>query len=164
MIEMDTNMSQEKLSALLDGELDSREVDALLAALQSDDSLLEEACAWQSASSVLRGEVANPDFMARFSKALAQEPVVIAPGRVSRRRLSTRWLLAPLAVAASVAFVGVAVWRVNPPAEQESLIALEADSSMYAYLAAHRESDGEPFIDTAAVHPKGNIQPAEYRR
>lgn len=161
-MKMDTQMSKEKFSALLDGELNPREVDALLTALQADESLLEDGRVWRVASDVLRGESPNPAFMARFSAVLAEEPVVIAPGRIRRHALPLRWVAASLAMTASVAFVGVALWQVNHPAEAENQMALEADSPMYAYLVAHRESDGDPFIESAPL--RSSVQPVEYRR
>ncbi len=161
-MKMDTQMSKEQLSALLDGELDPRDIDALLAALQADESLLDEGRAWQVTSDVLRDESPNLVYMTRFSEALAAEPVILAPGRIRRHALPLRWVAASLAMTASVAFVGVALWQINHPAEAESQMALETDSPMYAYLVAHRESDGDPFIESAPL--RSNVQPVEYRR
>ena len=96
---MDKNC--ERLSALMDGELDPKELDALLAAVNKDESLLREWHDWRLAGDVVQGEThCAPGFMGRFSERLAAEPVVVAP-RVQLRR--PRRLLIPLAMAASVA-------------------------------------------------------------
>lgn len=149
-------MSKEKLSALMDDELDPGELDDLLKALRENDALLADWHDWRLTSDVLKGHANCPSvFMASFSERLAAEPIVVAPRRMLRKQQSVRRLLAPLTVAASVAFVGVAVWRFNQP--QESLapmaqVAQETESTLRAYLAAHRESDGNPFAEREVVY------------
>lgn len=163
MNELDTIMNKEKLSALMDGEFDPKELDALLAALNQDDALLQEWQEWQLASDALHGDLVSDGFMSRFSERLAAEPVVLAPRRLLRQRVPVRRLLVPLTVAASVAFVGVAMWRVNQPVQETTAaqIAAETETTLRSYLAAHRETDGNPFAEGDVI--QANFQPAEVR-
>ncbi len=152
-------MSKEKLSALMDGELDPRELDVLLAVLREDEALLADWHDWRLASDVLKGhQVCSSVFMARFSEQLAAEPILLSPRRMLRKPQSVRRLLAPLTVAASVAFVGVAVWRINQPTQSLTPVAQvaqesqETESTLRAYLTAHRESDGNPFAEREVIY------------
>lgn len=148
MNRMETIMDKncERLSALMDGELDPKELDALLAAVNKDESLLREWHDWRLAGDVVQGEThCAPGFMGRFSERLAAEPVVVAPKAQLRR---PRRLLIPLAMAASVALVGIVVWRIEPVSQElnpAAQYAAETEATLHAYLAAHRESDGDPF-------------------
>ncbi|MDR3410610.1 MAG: RseA family anti-sigma factor [Formivibrio sp.] len=149
-------MSKEKLSALMDDELDPRELDSLLNALRDDGNLLADWSDWRLASDTLQGHpVYSPVFMTRFSELLAAEPIIVAPQRMLRKPRHVRQFLVPLTVAASVAFVGVAVWRVNQPAQSVAPVAQatqDMGSTLHAYLAAHRESDGNPFAEREVIY------------
>jgi len=149
-------MSKEKLSALMDDELDPRELDGLLNALREDDALLADWHDWRLASDAMKGHsVCSSDFMVQFTELLAAEPIVLSPRRMLRKPQSVRRLLAPLTVAASVAFVGVAVWRINQPTPSQTpvaQVAQETESTLRAYLAAHRESDGNPFAESEVIY------------
>ncbi len=98
---MDKNDEKERLSALLDGELDGGELDRLLASLDDDD-----AAAWERyhlARAALRGGggAVAPELAAGVRRALEREPP-LAPRRPAR----SGWLvrgLARVAIAASVA-------------------------------------------------------------
>lgn len=149
-------MSKEKLSALMDGELAPHELDALLNTLAQDDTLLETWSEWHLTSDVLQGEPCCVSrFMARFSERLADEPVVFTPRRMLRKPSRMRRFLVPITVAASVAFVSVAVWQIsrpeleNTPAAQ---FAAETEANLRAYLIAHRESDGNPFAGREVIY------------
>lgn len=100
MNRMETIMDKncERLSALMDGELDPKELDALLAAVNKDESLLREWHDWRLAGDVVQGEThCAPGFMGRFSERLAAEPVVVA--RKAQLAFEPRRLLIPLAAA-----------------------------------------------------------------
>lgn len=156
-------MSKEKLSALMDGELDPSELDALLKAVREDDALLDAWNAWRAPFDAIEGcPSCSSRFMQRFSARLSSEPVVVAP-RAMRRKLSRgRKILVPLTMAASVAFVGVAVWRVNEPAQPTAVqVAQETESTLRAYLEAHRASDGNLFAEREIV--RANFQSVEAR-
>lgn len=151
-------MSKEKLSALMDGELDSHELDDLLKALHDDDALLQSWHDWRLASDAMEGcPACSPRFMQRFSAQLAAEPIVVAPRKMRRKPPALRRFLVPMTVAASVAFVGIAVLRVNESRQSSAVqVAQETESTLRAYLAAHRESDGNLFADREVV--RANFQ------
>lgn len=142
---------KEKLSALMDGELGAQEMDEVLKVLRQDRAMLHDWAAWQAGSNAMKGETApDPVFLQRFSERLETEPVVLAP-RVSGPQLSrVRRLVLPLTVAASVVFVGAAMWRYAMPPVESALPSqslAESDSALHDYLAAHRQSEGNPFAD-----------------
>lgn len=156
---------KEKLSALMDGELGAQEMDDVLKHLREERALLHDWAAWQAGSNVMKGEFA-PDaaFLQRFSQRLEAEPVVLAPQVLGQRPSRWRRLALPLGVAASVVFVSVAMWRYYaPPAEgmlpSQSLA--ERDNALHDYLAAHRQSEGNPFADREGV--RAHIQMAGSR-
>lgn len=156
-------MSKEKLSALMDGELDAAELDALLKALREDGALLEAWQDWQTASGAMTGyRCCSSQFMQRFSRQLAEEPVVMAPNRLRQRAIRVRRLLVPLTMAASVAFVGVSVWQISEPVQPSGVqIAKETESTLREYLAAHRAVDGNPFAEREVI--QANFQRVESR-
>lgn len=132
----------EAFSAAFDGEGDASSVNAQLDGLKQDAELREVWSEYQLIGDNLRGLTDDtPDFMAKFSARLADEPTVLAPKR------SSGWI--PRAAAASVALL--AVWgvatltyesqrkndtlvaeveRVNTPVEEQQLA---------PYLVAHQE-------------------------
>jgi len=147
---------KEQLSALLDGELPAQDCDALLAAVQADAALQDDWHDWHLVGDTLKNEhpILSPDFMKRFSERLAAEPIVIAPVAHRRKRDVLRRAIAPISVAASVAFVSMVGWQayrgaVQPPAaqlSQQTASAGQIDKSrVRAYLAAHRIDNGNVF-------------------
>jgi len=121
---MNTNVSGEQLSALLDGEMDAAALARTCAAWRSDPSVREIWHTYHLIGDVLRSDdlAASPQRNAALLRAvrerLAAEPVVLAPaampseGAARRRGLvrSLRRWRAPAAVAAGfVAVAGVLV-------------------------------------------------------
>lgn len=112
----------ERLSSLVDGELEPGVAEALLTAICRDSELRSEWVTLHIVGDALRSsEVAavhSPDFCARVSAALALEPTVLAP-RVSPVRRSSalrRYLVPGVAVVASAAVIGfVAVPLLQSP-------------------------------------------------
>jgi sigma-E factor negative regulatory protein RseA len=110
----------EHLSALIDGELDDHESAAVLAALCKDADLQRRWSDLQLVGDALRStEVAAchvEGFCARVSRAMASEPVVLAPRRPSPA--VRRYALPGFAIAASVAaiaFVALPLLRNQAP-------------------------------------------------
>lgn len=140
MVRMD-----ERISQLMDGELDDDEAQRLLASLRRPDAQ-HEWHAYHLIGDTLRDDSSSVSagFMERFSARLAEEPTVLAPHRLPRRSPRT----IALSAAASVAAVGLVVWAVaqtgavNAPAE---LIVAKApqpglvSASVNPYLLAHQE-------------------------
>lgn len=135
----------EKISALMDCEVESKEISALVDELLASG---EQQGAWYSMHAVRDGMQQqcplSPDFMAKFSARLAQEPVIISPNRL--RKTSWIKLLIPVGAVASVMFVGLAVWQFSIQTPLPQLTALAKaetpvilSSEISPYLAAHRE-------------------------
>lgn len=139
MVNMD-----EKISQLMDGELDEENAQRLLASLRRPEAQ-HEWHAYHLIGDALRDTSPLSDgFMERFSARLAEEPTVLAPRYLPRHSPRT----IALSAAASVAAVSLVVWAVlqtgavNEPAE---LIVAKApppglvSASVNPYLLAHQE-------------------------
>jgi sigma-E factor negative regulatory protein RseA len=148
----------QRLSALVDGELDAEGCAAIVERLRGDG----EACrAWAMLNCVgdamRSAEVAalhSEGFVARVSAALEQEPTVLAPAALPRRTVARRWLL-PGAGAAAAAAVLLAVALPSRQAlSPEATVArapaapavvaapaavIDRSPQLERYLAAHRE-------------------------
>ncbi|HYL88609.1 MAG TPA: sigma-E factor negative regulatory protein [Burkholderiales bacterium] len=111
---------KEKISALMDGELEGRAADEAIDALRSEGEALETWRLYHLLSDGMRDtRVLSAGFTSRFSARLAQEPTVLAPSRLPGRTPAQRFAFA---AAASVAAVGLVSWlafgpqRETPPA------------------------------------------------
>ena len=98
----------EQISAFMDGESGEHEGAAQLARLKHDPELRRAWNTWHLIGESVRGEATapNPEFMSRFSAALAQEPTVLAPRASIVRRSFSRVALPLAASFAGVALVG----------------------------------------------------------
>jgi sigma-E factor negative regulatory protein RseA len=104
------NNIEEQLSALVDGEIGDKELDTLLVYMRSDPALRERWGRYNLISDALHKNLprrVDHDLHARVARALAEEPVVLAP-QPHRRRLSP-WAkqAAGIAVAASVTAMAI---------------------------------------------------------
>ena len=134
----------EKISQLMDGEMDDAEAQRFFGALQ-DSEAQREWQAYHLIGDVLRDTSAvSDDFMGRFSERLADEPTVLAPHRLSRHNPRT----IALSAAASVTAVGLVVWAVlqtgavHAPADLTVAKAQQvelASADVNPYLLAHQE-------------------------
>jgi sigma-E factor negative regulatory protein RseA len=145
---------QEKLSALMDGELDEHEFAQLLADIDKDEACATQWHHYHLISDAMKGQtMMSADFMDRFSARLEAEPVVITP-RALRRRVplaSPRWVA--LSMAASVVLVSATAWYVGrevPAAGMPTELQLAAnqpraaDVEVNPYLLAHQAMSGNP--------------------
>jgi sigma-E factor negative regulatory protein RseA len=142
----------DKISALMDGELDERQAREQLARLKAEQDL---ARCWQTfhlIGDALRGDQAlSHRFDQRLTARLAEEPTVLAPRRSTARRavayaLSAAASLAAVALVAWVALVNnplapqpeiaKAPAAATPPAQ---LASVPSDGKMNEYLIAHQE-------------------------
>ncbi|MEH6459508.1 sigma-E factor negative regulatory protein [Chitinimonas sp. JJ19] len=151
---------QEKLSAMVDGEWDDHELDALMASISQE----EGADAWRDyhliGDAMNQRSVLSGDFMANFSTRLEQEPAILAPNAM-RRRVAVphkRWVA--LSMAASVVLVSATAWYVSSargltvpgtPAGNELLaanqpikVAPQVVEEVNPYLFAHQAMSGNP--------------------
>ena len=173
----------EHLSSLIDGELDAHETASVLDALCKDAELQRRWSDLQLVGDALRStEVAAchvDGFCTRVSKALADEPTILAPRAV--RPAMRRYAIPGFAVAASVAaiaFVAVPLLRApatdvmaqkQSPASVSAPVVANADEqaaqaasrasaaianarALDAYLAAHRELTGGTPLPRATAY------------
>ena len=145
----------DKISALMDGELDERQAREQLARLKQDQDL---ARCWQTfhlIGDALRGDHGlSHGFDQRLTVRLAAEPTVLAPRRSTARRvvayaLSAAASLSAVALVGWVAFVNnplapqpeIAKAQIPPPAVTPStpLASVPSAGKMNEYLIAHQE-------------------------
>lgn len=138
----------ERISALMDGELDDGEAVQEFKRCGGDATLVEGWATYHLIGDVLRQEAAlGTGFNGRLREALAAEPTVLAP---RPRNLQRRARLFALSAAAGIAGVLAVGWFAyfNHPASLEAGAGqvAEADSSMNEYLVAHHE-----YADSASM-------------
>jgi len=108
-----------KISALMDGELDARELGEPLAALGRDGEAFEAWRTYHLISDTLQGRaMLTHDCLRRVAARLAEEPVLIGPLPSDvARPARPRWFV-PSALAASLAAVALVGWMAFAPQEQ----------------------------------------------
>ena len=152
----------EKISQLMDGELDEREARLEIRRLGSDQSLVQAWGTYHLIRDVLRDDLRiGSDFESRLRQQLEAEPTVVAP----HTRFASRAVRHTLPLAATVAAVAVVGWLAlsSPPQPAPSPMAIRpaqdpvgkepahlaagsASGQMGDYLLAHQE-----FSPTAAI-------------
>jgi sigma-E factor negative regulatory protein RseA len=95
----------EKISRLMDGELEQAELDAVCAGLKKADAMVTWTC-YHVIGDMLRGSGGSPcGVHARFVERLEAEPTVLAPQRRTSPGVAT-WAWAAAATVAAVTVVG----------------------------------------------------------
>lgn len=111
----------DKISALMDGELDDRQAREQLARLKQDQELVGCWHTFHVIGDALRGEpVLSQGFDRRLTDRLNGEPTVLAPQRRAVRRM-TAYALSAAASVSAVALVGWIAFVSNPFAPQTEL-------------------------------------------
>jgi sigma-E factor negative regulatory protein RseA len=105
----------ERISALMDGELQDADMDRSLGHLKSDVDLRRAWNTYHLIGDALRGHVA-PGFAARVSQRLAAEPTVLAP---AQKTGSSRLPQIALSAAAGVAGIAMVAWLALPALQSE---------------------------------------------
>jgi sigma-E factor negative regulatory protein RseA len=145
----------ERISELMDGELEAREAQRQLARLKQDKELAQCWSAFHLIGDALRGE--RPlarEISSRVAMQLANEPTVLAPRTFASKRTATY----AVSLAASISAVAVVVWIAfnNPlappqvaeavppapssaPAEAEQLASVPSEGEVNDLLRAHTE-------------------------
>lgn len=144
-------VDKEKISGLVDGEMDERNELSAYNAVKHSSEALETWRRYHIIRDVVRAEAKPGLSLGRFKAALDKEPTVIAPRvRGFKRSVDASWMkiAASFAVIAVVGWLGVAE---NSPVEvriakrdfvaQQQQVALEEayDEAISEYLAAHRQ-------------------------
>ena len=110
---------KERLSELMDGELDDKSAAEALQALGSDREAVRTWRTYQLISDAMReNRLLSADFAARLAGRLAAEPIVFAPRalREQSRTQSRTWFA--LSAAASLAGVALVGWMALAPKPQ----------------------------------------------
>jgi sigma-E factor negative regulatory protein RseA len=116
-------MVMDRLSALMDGELDDREAQNTMARLRSDVAFRARWDEFHLVRDALHGEpILSAGFGERLSKRLAEEPTVLAPRRLlpRTRRALTYALSAAASVAAAALVLSVAMPQFGPDAQTQT--------------------------------------------
>ena len=104
---------KERLSVLMDGELDDKSAAAAIQVLGSEREARDAWRSYHMIGDLMRGSAPlSADFSARIAWKLAEQPTVLAPGRI--RPEPRRWFTAS-AVAASFAAVALVGWMAFAP-------------------------------------------------
>src|SRR5688572_12298983 len=116
--QMTATLTVERISILLDGELDRSEAAAAIAALCADPALRRHWHELHRVGDALRSEEVGAldalDFCSRVATLIAAEPTVLAPRAAHATSGMRRYWMPGLAVAASaaaVAFIAVPLMR-----------------------------------------------------
>ena len=146
----------EKISALMDGELDGYQAREQWARLKQDDELLEHWHTFHLIGDALRGErVLSPRFSEQLVVRLGSEPTVLAPRRSAAKRVAAY----ALSAAASLSAVGLVGWvafvnnplapqaeiatapppAAAPPPTQPQIASVPNEGKMNDFLIAHQE-------------------------
>lgn len=106
-----------KISAMMDGELDSGELNEPLTALGADAEARESWRTYHLISDALREtRLLSGGFAQQVAARLAAEPTVVAPGRLAPRPQGARWVA--LSAAASVAAIALVGWLAFVPQQE----------------------------------------------
>ncbi|HWM43931.1 MAG TPA: sigma-E factor negative regulatory protein [Burkholderiales bacterium] len=162
---------KDRLSALMDGELDDKSAAEVIQALGSDREAVRAWGTYQLISDAMRqSRVLSEGFTARVAERLAAEPTVLAP----RSRMpgfqgeSRNWFaLSAAASVAAVALVGWLAFAPQPPVAPVAQAPVEAKPNIVPlptaandYLLAHQGFSPRvslqgmaPYVRTVAEHP-----------
>src|SRR5258706_1527821 len=111
----------DKISALMDGELDDRQAREQLVRLKQDEGLMGCWDTFHVIGDALRGEpVLSQGFNRKLTDRLNVEPTVLAPQRRAVKRI-TAYALSAAASVSAVALVGWIAFVNNPFAPQAEL-------------------------------------------
>ena len=108
----------ERISALMDGELDAGAAGSESTSLRDDSQLREVWNAYHLIGDVMRGDL-HPAYERRVAKRLSEEPTVLAPRRINEVPLR-RFVRYALSAAASVAGVALVFWTAAPIQRQSA--------------------------------------------
>ena len=174
----------EKISALIDGELERREAQQQFARLKQDHELAHCWATFHLIGDAMRGEGSlSQGFGERLTQRLAGEPTVLAPRPVASRR----FVAYALSAAASLSAVALVGWmalfnnplapqpdlalapNITPPAATPTpsaqLASVPSEGRMNEYLIAHQEFSPSTEIQGLAPYIRGvsSIRPDQGR-
>jgi sigma-E factor negative regulatory protein RseA len=161
----------ERISELMDGELEGREAQRQLARIKQDQHLAHCWSTFHLIGDALRGErTLSRAVGSRVAAQLASEPTILAPRPFTFKRVATY----AMSAAASVSAVALVVWMAsnNPLAPQAEvatvpapvvpavtpspqLASVPSEGEMNEYLIAHQEFSPSTAIQGLAPYIRG---------
>jgi|SRR5689334_12758604 len=164
---------KERISALMDGELEGRAAEEAIESLRGEGEALESWRMYHLISDGMRDtRLLSAGFAARVVQRLAAEPTVLAPGRLPGRTPAQR---VAYAVAASAAAIGLVSWLAFGPQPEVpratiaqgtpapvamTPVTVQLTSSANDYLLAHQGFSPRvslqgmvPYVRTVAERP-----------
>lgn len=157
-----------KISALMDGELFEDEADILFDELKQDEAIQRDWVMYHLIGDVLRqSEYIHRDMGGAVAEQLNNEPTIFAP---RTRALKQKARVFALSAAASVLAVGVVVWmsvQVNPegaPAQMSMsnnavrTVNWQIPPKSNDYLAAHQEYSSSADIRGVAAYHRASSE------
>ena len=158
----------DKISALMDGELDVRQAHEQFGRLKQDGELADGWQTFHLIGDAMRGDRAlSPEFKRRMAERLDAEPTVLAPQRSMAPKRAVTYALSAAASVAAVALVGWVAFVSNPIATQQELAkapvapvaapptqlaSVPSDGKMNDYLIAHQEFSPSTSIQGVAPY------------
>lgn len=139
---------KQRVSELMDSELDQRSAAHVIAAIEADASLMQDWNDYHLIGDAMRANLhATVDVHERVAMQLEQEPTVLAPRRWIHRPQAR--VVGAAALAASVSFAAVVAWQqLSAPGHSATLVASVSQSpaplqsvsgNADAYFLAHQE-------------------------
>ncbi|MCB6182246.1 sigma-E factor negative regulatory protein [Leeia sp. TBRC 13508] len=156
-------MMNERISALMDGELSGEEAAAVLEWIKHNP---EAAEVWASYH-VIGESLKHHDFLAsnirsRVASRLEQEPTILSPASYSKPVKRTWIALSAAASIAAVAVLGVVSFQRTHQAEQQTVVVAQKTNNLdlNPYLAAHQQyaaqAGGRPQVRPVSMdNPEG---------
>ncbi len=118
----------EKISALMDGELDEHQAQQELRRLKQDEGLTDNWHAFHLIGDVMRDErTLSPHFSRRLARRFSTEPTVLAPRRITAKR-ATAYALSAAASLSAIALVGWVAVSTHPVPLQGEMAAAPVTS------------------------------------
>ena len=150
---------EDKISALMDGELDAEDAANMVAQFGKTDQFRSEWAIYHMISDVMgqSGQTTGPmpaDISRRVSARLASEPTVLAPRSAPRHRMKAYAIAASITAAAVVGWMNLQVTE-QPPQ-------LVADNSPAAPTPVQAVATGLPPIPVASVSASAPIHIDDY--
>jgi sigma-E factor negative regulatory protein RseA len=145
---------KERLSAVMDGEVDGPECDGCLDRLKDDPDLRELWGIYHLVGDAMRGD-AGIGLPGAFAARLAAEPTILAPRKAGVRARPGRWYA--LSAAASVAAVALVAWMALPvlqPPPVATVVAPVPQTAVVAQAAVAPPAVQEGVNDYLLAHQR----------
>lgn len=130
---------KDRISALMDGELDERAAAQAIDAIRSDRQALDAWRTYHLVGDAMRGACfVSEGFVARVAERIVKEPTVLAPRQA--RPESRKWIA--LSAAASIAAVALVGWVAFGPQQESAQVVARAPQVQ----PAARRQDSPPAV------------------